>query len=357
VPPSTVVIQQVTQASFSIDKLSSFSVSSVSNSCSPVAGFHFSLAGAKNIGTNPVVPKYSQNQVTDSNGLLTIPNMEWDSYTFGNIDTTYDLVGVTPLSPVSLAPNGSQNVTLVAAPKNPDTLLVTVRDKTTLLPLSVASVELVKGSYDTVQMTGQGFLRQTDWSGGSGQATTTVTLNKYLSSDGNVDVTTQAGSVMLKKTLGQYATSGNLTSSSFDIGFAGTFQQIMWNPGSQPAGTNVQMQIATNSDGSTWNFVGPDGTSATYYTTSNQNIFVNGTARYLRYKLFLSTTNTAVTPNVSDVSFTFTSSCTPPGQVYFNGLSSGSYNMTITKTGYVTQVVPVTISSGWQSADVSMQSN
>jgi hypothetical protein len=247
-------------------------------------------------------------------------------------------------------------VTLVAAPKNPDTLLVTVRDKATLLPLSVASVELSKGSYDHTQMTGQGFLRQTDWSGGSGQATTTDPT-QYFSSDGNVDTHSQSGSVTLKNVLGQYVANGILESSSFDIGFVGTFQQIIWNPASEPAGTTVQMQIATNSDGGTWNFVGPGGNSATYYTTSNQNIFTTGTAEYLRYKLFLSTTNPAVTPNVSDVSFTFTSSCTPPGQVYFNGLSGGSYNMTITKPGYVSQTIPVTISSDWQSVDVSMQGN
>jgi len=213
------------------------------------------------------------------------------------------------------------------------------------------------GAFDAVQMTGQGFVRQTDWSGGSGQATTTATLNKYLSSDGNIDATSQAGNLILKKTLGQYAASGTLTSSSFDIGFAGTFQQIIWNPASQPTGGAVQMQIATNNDGGTWNFVGLNGTSATYYTTVSQNIFTTGPSRYLRYKLFLSTTNTSVTPNISDISFTFTSSCTPPGQVSFSGLASGSYNATITKAGYVTQIVPITISSPWQSADVSMQSN
>jgi hypothetical protein len=282
--------------------------------------------------------------------------MEWDSYSFGNIDTTYDLVGVTPLSPVAIAPNSTQNVTLVVAPKSPDALLVTVRDKATNLPLSGASVELTKGSYDITQMTCQGFIRQTDWSGGSGQATSTD-LTKYLTSDGNVDTTTQPSNVTLKKVLGQYVSSGTLTSSSFNIGFQGTFQQILWNPSSQPSGATVKMQIATNNDGGTWNFVGPDGTSATYYTTANQNIFTTGPIKYLRYKLYLTTSVTSTTPNVSDISFTFTSSCTPPGQVSFSGLSSGSYTMVITKSGYVTQTIPVNISTGWQSSDNSLQSS
>jgi prepilin-type N-terminal cleavage/methylation domain-containing protein len=357
VPPFTVVLQQITQASFSIDKVSSLAISSVLSSCIPAPNFNFSLTGAKNIGTNPIVPKYSQNKITDSNGNLTIPNMEWDSYTVGSTDSNYDLIGVTPLSPISLSPNSNQNVTFVVAPKNSQTLLVTVHDKTTGLPLSGVTVELSKATYDNVQMTGQGFMRQIDWYGGSGQATTSDTT-MYFSSDGNMDTHGQQGSVFLRKTIGDYVSSGQLTSSSFDIGFAGTFQQIMWNPASQPSGTNVQMQIATNNDGGTWNFVGPDGTSDTYYTTANQNIFTTGPARYLRYKLFFSTTDSKSTPTVSDIFFTFTSSCTPPGQVSFSGLSGGSnYKVTLSKDGYNDQNISTDINSSWQSVDVQMQGN
>ncbi len=357
VPPFTVVLQQITQASFSIDKVSSLAISSVLGSCIPAPNFHFSLTGAKNIGTNPVVPKYSQNKITDSNGSLTIPNMEWDSYTVGNTDTNYDLIGVTPLSPISLSPNSNQNVTFVVAPKNSQTLLVTVHDKTTGLPLSGVTVELSKGSYDNVQMTGQGFMRQIDWYGGSGQATTSDPT-MYFSSDGNMDTHGQQGSVFLRKTIGNYASSGYLVSSSFDIGFAATLQQIMWNPVSQPSGTTVKMQIAANNDGGAWNFVGPDGTSATYYTTANQNIFAVGPARYLRYKLFFSTTDSKSTPAVSDIFFTYTSSCTPPGQVSFSGLSGGnSYKITFSKDGYNDQQISTNINSSWQSVDAQMQSN
>jgi hypothetical protein len=118
------------------------------------------------------------------------------------------------------------------------------------------------------------------------------------------------------------------------------------------------MQIATNNDGGTWNFVGPDGTPATYYTTANQNIFTTGPARYLRYKLFFSTTDSKSTPTVSDIFFTFTSSCTPPGQVSFSGLSGGSnYKITLSKVGYNDQNISTDINSSWQSVDVQMQSN
>ena len=84
----------------------------------------------------------------------------------------------------------------------------------------------------------------------------------------------------------------------------------------------------------------------TYYTTSNQNIWSPTPARYLRYKLFLDTTDSKSTPSVSDISFTFPSSCTPPGQVYFSALPNGNnYKISLSKDGYNDQDVSVDMSS------------
>ncbi len=355
-PHATVVLQQVTQTSFIIDKLSSFSVTSSSDTCAPVPGIDFSLTGAKLIGTLPSVYKYSQNKITDSNGALSLSNLEWDSYTFANIDTAYDLVGISPISPVSLTPNSGQNVLLIVTAKNPKTLLITVKDSVTSLPLSGVSVELVGTTgFDSTKITGQGFLGQTDWSGGGGQATSTDPT-KYLSSDGNIENQNPVGDVVLKSIFGDYVPSGTLTSSTFDIGSQVNFQQINWNPVDQPVQTgspNVRLQIATNNDTVTWNFTGPDGTASTYYTVSNKNISAsNNGKQYIRYKIFLDTALSTSTPNISDVSFTFTSLCTPPGQVFFTGLSSDTYTMHLTKTGYISQDVTVPINSSWTSQEI-----
>jgi hypothetical protein len=152
--------------------------------------------------------------------------------------------------------------------------------------------------------TGQGFINQTDWSGGSGQATSTD-LTQYLSSDGNIANNSPAGELTLAQVFGEYVSSGVLTSSSFDIGSPANFQKIGWNPTSQPpqSGTpTVRFQIATNNDGGVWNFTGPDGTSGTYYTVGDQNIHSsNNSKQYLRYKLFLDSASTTTTPNISDV--------------------------------------------------------
>ncbi|OHA92608.1 MAG: hypothetical protein A2W51_01525 [Candidatus Zambryskibacteria bacterium RIFCSPHIGHO2_02_39_10] len=359
-PHATVVLQQVTQLSFVIDRLSAFNVTSVTETCSSVGSVDFNLLGSKIIGTNPTVIKYNQNKITDAGGSLNVSDIEWDSYLITLIDGVYELVGINPILPVGVIPNSSQNLQLVVAPKNPQTLLVTVKDSATGLPLSGVTVILTKAGFSATSITGQGFLGQTDWSGGSGQATSTDPT-MYLSSDGNIETNNPAGDIKLKQIFGEYISSGFLISSSFNAGSPSNFQEVSWNPIDQPpAGgvPNVRVQLATNNNGGTWNFAGPDGTDNTYYTTADQNISsINNSKQYIRYKIFLDSVATSTSPNISDISMTFTRECTPPGQVSFSGLSSGTYNMNLAKTGYASQDISVDLNSNWQSQEVIFMPN
>jgi type II secretory pathway pseudopilin PulG len=87
-----------------------------------------------------------------------------------------------------------------------------------------------------------------------------------------------------------YADFGTLESSTYDTGSDQVvYNWISWS-GIQPTDTEVRFQIATSvNSGGPWNYVGPDATSGTYYTTSEE--YINYTnhqdERYLRYKLFL----------------------------------------------------------------------
>lgn len=357
---ATVLLQQVTQLSFVIDRTSTVAFHSIDSSCSAVSSFDFALAGQKLIGTSPNVLKYNQNKVTNASGDLTLNGVEWDTYTITPTDTAYDLAGISPLSPVSITPNSTQDVSLIVVPKSPHALLVTVRDAATGQPVSGAEVELTKSGYDETEITGRGFIGQTDWSGGSGQATSTDET-MYLSSNGNIETNDPAGDIMLKKVFGDYVSPGVLTSSSFDTGLSANFQQLLWSPDDQPPSTgnpNVRLQIATNNDGAAWNFTGPDGTAGSYYTVASRDISANNNGhRYLRYKVFLDSATATTTPNLSDIGFTYTSSCTPPGQAFFSGLSGGSYSLTVRKTGYFDQTVPVNVSASWQSVDINFAAN
>ncbi|MHB1316642.1 MAG: carboxypeptidase-like regulatory domain-containing protein [Minisyncoccota bacterium] len=360
-PHATVVLQQVTAQSFVIDKVSTISINSVTDTCEKVTNIPFSLQGTKNVGTNPIILKYNQNHTTGSSGTLSLSNMEWDSYNLNMTSGTYDLVGANPLISFLLSPDSTRNVDLVVAPKNPQTVLVAVRDSATLLPVADATTELLSSGGITLatRITGKGSLFQTDWSQGGAQATSTNN-SKYLSSDGNIEINNPSGSLSLKYVFGQYQTDGVLTSSSFDTGGASNFQEIVWSPMDQSTSTGasaVRLQIATNDDGGTWNYVGPDGTSDTYFTLSNRTINpAQSGKRYLRYKVYLHTDDVSKTPNISDIAFTFTTSCTPPGQIVFTGLSNGSYQLRITKTGYEIQTIPLTINNSWKLQDVILVS-
>lgn len=362
-PNATVVAQQVTQVSFSIDQLSSLNFQTIDSMCNAVPNIPFSLTGSKLIGT-PNVHKYTANLSTGSDGSTTQNNLEWDSYTPALTSSSYDLLGSNPIFPLNLLPDSTQAVEMVVGPKDPNTVLVGVTDSSTGLPLTNATVTLSSGSFTRSLTTGRGFTKQTDWSGGGGQ-TDYVTQNKYYSDDGNVDVTTTPGQITLAKVFGAYKTSGTLTSSVFDMGATTTFKQITWAPNDQPKGVSgigsigngVKMQVAvsdTDTATTTWNYIGPDGTAGTYFTVSSQDISVGNIGRYIRYKLYLSTARTTVTPNISDILMTYTSSCLPPGQAVFTGLSSGTYTVDIDADGYDEYEGSINVNTSYQSTNITL---
>jgi hypothetical protein len=117
----------------------------------------------------------------------------------------------------------------------------------------------------------------------------------------------------------------------------------------------VQIATATTTTPVAWDFLGPDGTSATYYTVPNTPInVIHSGDRYLRYKIYMATQDATTTPSVSDVAFTFTSSCTPPGQVIFSGLSAGNYHIHASKAGYADFDFDVSAGTDWQEVPVVM---
>lgn len=81
-----------------------------------------------------------------------------------------------------------------------------------------------------------------------------------------------------------------------------TWDSLSWNS-SIPANTAISFQLAaSNNPAGPFNFVGPDGTSGTFYTTSGVSLlgaFDNN--RYLKYRAFFSTTDAAQTPVLNDV--------------------------------------------------------
>src|SRR5258706_4327708 len=126
-----------------------------------------------------------------------------------------------------------------------------------------------------------------------------------------------------------YQASGNQVSSVKDsnppVNFTTQWTTLSWTA-STPANTSLQFQVAaSNSPTGPFNFVGPDTTAATFFTTSGASLSQFNGFRYLQYKAFFATTDSTMTPTLNDVT------------VCFNVVAA---DLAITKTDGVTTATP-----------------
>lgn len=140
--------------------LEDWQLSWITNVATAIPNATFALKGAKIIGKdaeeNPVY-KYSQNHITNVNGQINIPNLEWDSWTFSIPPATgLDLVELKPSpQPIALWPGTTVNVDLYLDSEN--SFLLTVQDKGTAQPIFAASSRLSNSglAYDVTQYTNE----------------------------------------------------------------------------------------------------------------------------------------------------------------------------------------------------------
>ena len=340
-PHATVVSQQVTLTTFAIDRLSTQNITTRNKFCQAVPNINFNQQGTKLIGTDPDVLKYSTDDETGANGVKAT-QIEWDAYSIQNTDPVYSIAGMSMLSSFNVNPNTSYSTNWLMEINNPLSFLVSVQVAGGQM-IDEADVSLVKSGFSENRVSGHNYFDQTDWSG-----------SQFTQKSGNIEESNPAGEVHLGQINGKYASMSLewLESQTFDMGAAANFYKLKWNPVGQPVETGIdslKIQIATNNDNTTWNYVGPDGTSATYYVNSDSaiNASHNGN-RYLRYKAYLITENQDFTPRLTDINIEFSSPCIPAGQSFFSGLQNGTYTLTIQKSGYQIYTAQINISNPWQ---------
>ncbi|MCX6752926.1 MAG: carboxypeptidase regulatory-like domain-containing protein [Candidatus Nomurabacteria bacterium] len=181
-PDSTVTAGQTTQLSFAIDRLSTLNVSTVNASCVATPSIGFSLTGAKLIGTPSVLKYTAHTFTTDTNGILSVPSLEWDTYSTLLTSASYDLAGASLLPTFSLSPNTTASLQLIAVPHVNMALLVSVKDANNI-PIDGATVTLTKTGFNQTKTTNSGACAtpgQTFWNGlASGTYTLTVSKIGY----------------------------------------------------------------------------------------------------------------------------------------------------------------------------------
>ncbi len=349
-PNATVVAQTVTAITFAIDRTSSLAVSATDDRCNAVPNESFSIAGAKLIGTSPDVLKFSTTTTMGANGTTLMQNMEWDTYTLSLSDVSRDLMGTIPLDPVTVNPSSTQAFQFVLEPAADPSLLTTVTDAATGAGITGASVTMSGSGFSETQTTGQATVSQTDWSGG-----------QYASQSGGMDTSVPGVLQLLVNASGTFPTSVTewLISNTIDLGgSSSTIPWMSWTPVSQPSQTgagSIAFQVAANNDDATWNFVGPDGTSGTYFTTTPSTLPVSLSGnRYLRYKVFMSTQDQNYTPALTGVTFGFSANCVPPAQTLFTSLPQGTYTVSVSAANYNQNSTTVSVGPGFQSSTVPL---
>jgi YVTN family beta-propeller protein len=117
----------------------------------------------------------------------------------------------------------------------------------------------------------------------------------------------------------------------------------------EPAGTDVKLQVAaSNTSFGATNFVGPDGTASTFFSTTGADLSQFNGFRYLRYKAFLTTTSTTATPTLSSVSICFvdvlpTAVSVAPATGTFGGTASLSATLTGGGSGIAGESIDFTL--------------
>ncbi len=362
-PDATVVNGQVTEISFSIDLLANLTIKTLDNFCQNLSGVNMNVRGDKLIGMSPNVYKFNQD-FTSASGQVALSDIEWDTYTPTLLTgQSWVVLGTSPIQKINVQPGSSQTFTMILGSNSTaNSLLVVVKDASSAAALEGATVHLHKGGsvpQDYYGTSGGSVWLQSDWLGGSGQNNwSTSTPNVYFADDGNIDVNSAPTGVRLKKISGRYQPAGWLESSVFDTGSdASQFTTLSWEPAGQNPAATLEFQLASSNDiNGPWNYAGPDGTADSFYLTAGTNISaVHNNNRYIRYKVYLSTTDNRETPILTSLQINYVSGCFTPGQVWFGNLTQGNnYSLEVSLPGYQTVIIDPLDVNGNQSYEVLM---
>lgn len=145
-PPVSILEQELTEVSFSIDnfaRLDLTSVGSLENGFPTLPNQIIRLRGDKIIGTNALdepVYKFDLELVTDSQGALSIEELEWDNYhVLLPTDSTNDVQFTNPTSPFPAEPGADIDLVVALTANTPSTLHIAFKDTNNTPVASVAA--------------------------------------------------------------------------------------------------------------------------------------------------------------------------------------------------------------------------
>ncbi len=137
-------------------------------------------------------------------------------------------------------------------------------------------------------------------------------------------------------------TQGVYESESFGIGLDG-FYPISFNwSANVPQGSNLRFQFASNDDDQTWTFLGPDGTSNTFYETSSSPLYSgHGGHHFIKYRAYFDRPAAGdAGPILNDVTIAYGSTAGVYESSSLDLAAGGVFFDTLSWTAAVPQVPP-----------------
>ncbi len=159
-PYLSVLQGQITESSFSIDKLGSLNVYSYKDRDSnfeTLGNITFSIRGEKIIGTdsddNPVY-KYQNTFTTNDSGLKTLDNMEWDNYSISLNASVGDISALNPPPSIPLQPEEELDIRFAVSAHTENSVLISFINPVGSEIASVSARLYASGGFEKIASSG-----------------------------------------------------------------------------------------------------------------------------------------------------------------------------------------------------------
>lgn len=158
-PHRSIFEEQVEEASFTIDLVSSLTVKAQDDGGTPMPNIPLTITGERQLGMDggdparPVPRNKFEGQSTDGAGQLVLSNIEWDSYDTTEEDANLDIAEINPPNPNNVAPNDNRTTIITLVGHADHTLRIVVHDNDDAV-LADASVRLYGNGFDETKQTG-----------------------------------------------------------------------------------------------------------------------------------------------------------------------------------------------------------